>query len=198
MVHGIGNTEPASVFDEYSAVYQASRKIQQKNAKCKWSGLLASWDPGPAGYCGHKNEMNVYKCIRSSINGINGLQYFEVATMHQVRAGGLFHITIVVPFYGELRTAGSSDKRLRVPLCLLPGIYEYYSVVNVMMSKWIFENIFAVTAASLELHSASRGLAVAARPTHTATLLCPRRITGIVTYERNISKAIHNTRAPEF
>ena len=36
------------------------------------------------------------------------------------------------------------------------------------------------TAASLERHPASRGLAVAPRPTHTAALLCPRRITGAV------------------
>ena len=34
------------------------------------------------------------------------------------------------------------------------------------------------TAPTPELHLASRGLAVAPRPSHTAVLLCARRITG--------------------
>ena len=51
------------------------------------------------------------------------------------------------------------------------------------MSKWIFESIFDVTyptAATPDLHLASRGLAVPPPPTHTAALFCPRRLTGAV------------------
>ena len=49
-------------------------------------------------------------------------------------------------------------------------------VVNMMMvmSKWMFDDIFVVTypktAATPDLHSASRGLAVTPCPTHTAAL----------------------------
>ena len=54
----------------------------------------------------------------------------------------------------------------------------------IVMSNWIFENIFVIThpktAATPELHLASRGFALAPRPSHTAALLCPRRITGAV------------------
>ena len=59
----------------------------------------------------------------------------------------------------------------------------------VVVVKWIFENIFVVTppktAATLELHLASRGLDVAPRPTHTTAILCPRRIAGAVPNSAN-------------
>ena len=58
-------------------------------------------------------------------------------------------------------------------------------VVVVVMSKLIFENFFCYnipkkTPATPELNLASRGLAVAPRPSHTAVLLCAWCITGAV------------------
>ena len=58
--------------------------------------------------------------------------------------------------------------------------YYCYCCTTLLTNNTLVTSRTQKIAATPGLHLASRGLAVPPRPTHTATLLCARRITGAV------------------